>query len=56
MSAVDQPVVTTIATRDQTALQSADHEAFFAALNTPPVPTEMLRAAFARHHETITNR
>ena len=56
MNAADQPVVATIARRDHTALQSADHEAFFAVLDTPPIPTEKLRAAFTRHHETITSR
>jgi len=56
MNAADQPVVTTIARRDHTALQSADHQAFFAVLDTPPNPTEKLRAAFTRYHETITSR
>jgi len=41
---------------EHTALQPADHEAFFAALDTPPTPTKKLHAAFARHRETITSR
>ena len=56
MNAAGQPVVTTIVTRDHTALQSADHQAFFAALDTPSTPTEKLRLAFARHRETIASR
>lgn len=41
---------------EHTALQPADHEAFFAALDKPPAPTEKLRTAFARHRETIVAR
>jgi len=40
----------------RTTLQQIDHAGFFATLDTPPVPTDRLRAAFARHRETITSR
>jgi len=40
----------------RTTLQPIDHAGFFATLDTPPAPTDRLRAAFARHRETITSR
>jgi uncharacterized protein (DUF1778 family) len=43
----------TIAAHERTTLQPVDHETFFAALDNPPAPTNRLRAAFARHRETI---
>jgi len=42
--------------QEHTTLHPADHEAFFAGLDTPPAPTEKLRTAFARHRETIIAR
>ena len=41
---------------EYTTLHPADHEAVFAVLDAPPVPTEKLRTAFARHRETIISR
>jgi uncharacterized protein (DUF1778 family) len=41
---------------EHTTLHPADHEAVFAALDTPPVATEKLRTALTRRHETIVNR
>lgn len=39
-NAADQTVAETTAVPEHTALQPADHEAFFAALDTPPAPTD----------------
>ena len=39
-----------------TALATIDHEAFFAALDTPPEPTQALRDAFARHGRSVISR
>ena len=50
------PTAKTVAVPEHTGLQSADHEAFFAVLDTPPTPTEALRTAFSRHRETIVTR
>lgn len=55
-NAADQTAVETIAAHERTSLQPVDHASFFAALDTPPAPTDRLRAAFARHRETITSR
>ena len=46
----------TIAAHERTHLQPADHQAFFAALDTPPEPTDRLRSAWARHRGTIASR
>lgn len=56
MNAAYQSAMETIAAHERTALQPVDHDAFFAALDNPPAPTEKLRAAFARHKETIASR
>ena len=45
----------TIAAHERTTLQPVDHEAFFAALDNPPAPSDRLRAAFTRHRETISS-
>jgi uncharacterized protein (DUF1778 family) len=55
-NAADQTAVETITVPGRTALQPADHEAFFVVLDRPPIPTEKLRAAFVRHRETIVSR
>ena len=52
-NAVDQAAQTV---SEHTVLHSADHEAVFAVLDTPPAPTEKLHTAFARHRETIVSR
>jgi uncharacterized protein (DUF1778 family) len=56
MNAAYQAAMVTIAAHEQTFLEQVDHEAFFAALDTPPEPTEALRAAFNRHRETVVSR
>lgn len=56
MNAAYQSAMETIAAHERTALQPVDHDAFFAALDNPPAPTEKLRAAFARHKEAIASR
>lgn len=56
MNAAYRSAMETIAAHERTSLQPVDHATFFAALNTPPAPTDRLRAAFTRHHETITSR
>ena len=53
MNAAYRSAMKTIAAHERTVLQPVDHAAFFAALDNPPVPTDKLRAAFARHKETI---
>lgn len=55
MSAAYQAAMRTIAEHERTALTSIDHEAFFAALDDPPPPSDALRAAFRRHDETISS-
>lgn len=56
MNAAYQAALETIKAHEQTALASVDHEAFFAALDTPPAPTDALRAAFRRHRETVASK
>lgn len=56
MNAAYQSALETIAAHERTLLAPVDHHAFFSALNTPPAPTERLRAAFVRHSETVTSR
>ena len=53
MNAAYRSAMKTIAAHERTVLQPVDHAAFFAALDNPPAPTDKLRAAFARHKETI---
>jgi len=56
MNAAYQAAMLTIAAHEHTILEPADHEAFFAALDREPAPTEKLRAAFTRHNETIISK
>lgn len=56
MSAAYEAALATIAAHERTVLQPVDHAAFFAALDTPPQPTEALRAAFRRHRETVVSQ
>lgn len=53
MNAAYRSAMETIAAHERTALQPVDHQAFFAALDTPPAPADRLRAAFVRHRKTI---
>ena len=56
INAAYKSAMETIAAHERTTLQAVDQEAFFAALDNPPAPTEKLRAAFARHGETIASK
>lgn len=56
MSAAYQAAIATIAAHERTLLQPVDHEVFIAALDNPAAPTEALRAAFARHDETVVSK
>ncbi|MDB5580807.1 MAG: hypothetical protein JWR80_5983 [Bradyrhizobium sp.] len=56
MNAAYKSAMETIAAHERTMLQPVDHEAFFAALDNPPAPTDKLRAAVTRHRETITSK
>jgi len=56
MNAAYKAAIETIAAHEHTMLEPVDHEPFFAALDRPTAPTEKLRAAFARHKETIDSK
>ena len=56
MSAAYQAALETIKAHERTDLAGVDHQAFFAALDTPPAPTDALRAAFRRHRETVVSK
>lgn len=56
MNAAYRLAMETIAAHERTSLQPVDHAGFFAALDTPPPPTDRLRAAFVRYCETISTR
>jgi uncharacterized protein (DUF1778 family) len=56
MNAAYRAAIETISTHERTTLSTVDHEAFFAALDRPAAPTNKLRAAFARHKETIESK
>ncbi len=56
MNAAYQAAIETIAAHERTVLQPVDHAAFFAALDTPPAPSETLRTAFRRYDETVVPR
>lgn len=55
MNAAYRSAMETIAAHERTILQPVDHQAFFAALDKAPEPTERLRTAFARYCETIAS-
>lgn len=56
MNAAYQSAVATISAHERTLLRPVDHDAFFAALDAPPAPTDALRAAFHRHRETVVSK
>jgi uncharacterized protein (DUF1778 family) len=56
MNAAYRAAMETIAAHERTTLQPVDHARFFAALDTPPAPTDRLRAAFDRHRGTVVSR
>jgi uncharacterized protein (DUF1778 family) len=56
MNAAYQAAIETINSHERTQLSPVDHAAFFEALDNPPVPTDALRDAFARHKERVVSR
>lgn len=56
MNAAYKAALETLAAHERTLLKPSDHEAFFAALDQPPAPTDALRAAFKRHDETVGSK
>lgn len=56
MNAAYRAALATIAAHERTVLQPVDHEAFFAALDTPAAPTDALRLAFRRHGKTVVSQ
>lgn len=56
MNAAYESALKTIETHERTVLAPLDHAALFAAMDVPPAPTDKLRAAFARHLETVASR
>jgi len=56
MNAAYKAAMETISAHEHTMLEPVDHEAFFTALDRPAAPTGKLRAAFARHKETIDSK
>lgn len=55
MNAAYRSAMETIAAHERTKLAPVDHEAFFAALDNPPAPTEKLHDAFARREKRISS-
>ena len=56
MTAAYQSAMETIAAHERTRLAAVDHEAFFGALDHPPVPSDRLKDAFKRHRETVVSK
>ncbi|MFM2280414.1 MAG: hypothetical protein RLZZ444_2645 [Pseudomonadota bacterium] len=56
INAAYRSALETIAAHERTFLETSDHEAFFSALDNPPVPSNRLKAGFARHTKTIVSR
>ena len=56
MNAAYQAALDTISSHERTHLHPVDHDGFFAALDNPPVPTDALRNAFARHNGQVVSR
>jgi uncharacterized protein (DUF1778 family) len=56
MNAAYKAAMETIFAHEHTMLEPVDHAAFVAALDRPAAPSDRLRAAFARHSETIESR
>lgn len=53
LTAAYERALKTIQAHEVTQLTADDHQAFFDALESPPAPTDRLRAAFAHHQETV---
>ena len=56
MNAAYQSALETVAAHERTVLKPVDHAIFFAALDTPPQPTEKLKGAFARHKSRVLSK
>jgi uncharacterized protein (DUF1778 family) len=56
MSAAYREAMNVIEAHERTLLTAADHNAFFAALDTPPAPTGALRKAFERHGKIVVSK
>lgn len=56
INAAYRAAIDTIATHERTLLQPDDVAAFFEALDNPKPATPALRAAFDRHHRTISSQ
>ena len=53
MNAAYQAALATLAAHERTVLQPIDHDAFFAALDSPAAQTDALSSAFFRHNKTV---
>lgn len=56
MSAAYKAALETIDAHERITLSRADAEAFFAALDNPPPPTEALRKIAKRYHELFPDK
>jgi uncharacterized protein (DUF1778 family) len=56
MTAAYKAALEALAAHEKTLLSTADHEAFFAALDQAPEPRDALRDAFQRHTETVVSK
>lgn len=56
MNAAYRAAMEAISAHEHTTLTPVDHDVFFAALDRPAAPSDKLRAAFARHKETIESK
>ncbi len=56
INAAYRAAIDTISTHERTSLQAEDVAAFFEALDNPTPATPALRAAFDRHHRTISSQ
>lgn len=56
MNAAYRSALETIAAHERTLLDPADHAAFFSAIDNPPIPTEKLQDAFARHRSRVASK
>lgn len=56
IDAVYQRAIATIQAHEVTHLKPEDHHAFFDAMDTPPAPTDKLRAAITKHDRKVVKR
>ena len=55
MTAAYKAALATLAAHEKTLLSAADHQAFFAALDQTPEPSDALRDAFKRHDRSVVS-